>query len=94
LSLNDHLVSAAYTLIELEKVAVIGEVLTKEEFRNRGFATSVVSMLTEDLIKRGKVASLYVREDNSHAIRVYMKIGFVEYWKRLWISTNTDTKPL
>jgi len=94
LFLNDHLVSAAYTLIELEKVAVIGEVLTKEEYRNRGFATSVVSMLTEDLIKRGKVASLYVREDNSHAIHVYMKIGFVEYWKRLWISVNTDTKPL
>jgi predicted GNAT family acetyltransferase len=70
-------------LIELEKVAVIEEVLTKEEFRNRGFATSVVSMLTEDLIKRGKVTSLYVREDNSHAIHVYMKIGFIEYWKRL-----------
>lgn len=70
-------------MIELEKVAVIEEVLTKEEFRNRGFATSVVSMLTEDLIKRGKVTSLYVREDNSHAIHVYMKIGFIEYWKRL-----------
>ena len=51
-------------------------------------------MLTEDLIKRGKVASLYVRGDNSHAIRVYMKIGFIEYWKRLWVSANTDTKPL
>ena len=51
-------------------------------------------MLTEDLIKRGKVASLYVREDNSHAIYVYMKIGFIEYWKRLWITVNTDTRPL
>lgn len=38
-------------------------------------------MLTEDLIKRGKVASLYVREDNSPAIHVYMKIVFVEYGK-------------
>lgn len=94
LFLNSHLVSAAYTLIELENVAVIGGVLTKEELRNRGLATSVVSTLTKYLTKRGKVASLYVREDNSPAIHVYKKIGFKEYWKRLWISVNTDEKPL
>ncbi|MQL55302.1 GNAT family N-acetyltransferase [Acidianus ambivalens] len=94
LFLDNHLVSAAYTWIELENVAVIGGVLTKEEFRNMGLATSVVSMLTEDLTKRGKVASLYVREDNNPAIHVYKKIGFKEYWRRLWVSVNTDEKPL
>ncbi|MUM63968.1 hypothetical protein D1867_01605 [Acidianus infernus] len=52
LFLDNHLVSAAYTWIELENIAVIGG--TKEEFRNMGLATSVESMLTEDLTKRGK----------------------------------------
>ncbi|BBG23774.1 GNAT family N-acetyltransferase [Sulfuracidifex tepidarius] len=94
LFLDNHLVSAAYTLIESENFAIIGGVFTKKEFRNMGLATSVVSTLTEDLTKRGKVASLYVREDNSPAIHVYKKIGFKEYWKRLWVSVNVDEKPL
>jgi predicted GNAT family acetyltransferase len=94
LFLDSHLLSAAFTWIELDNVAVIGGVLTKEEFRNKGLATSVVSMLTEYLTKRGKVVSLYVREDNNPAIHVYKKIGFKEYWKRLWVSVNTDEKPL
>ncbi|MEJ2775069.1 hypothetical protein WIW90_02370 [Sulfolobaceae archaeon RB850M] len=37
-----------------------------------GLATSDVSMLTEDLTKRSKVASLYVRENKSPAIHVSM----------------------
>ena len=94
LFLNNHLVSAAYTWIEMENVAVIGGVLTKPEFRRRGFATAVVSVLTEDLVKRGKIASLYVREDNTTAINVYRRIGYKEYWRRLWVSVNTDEKPL
>ncbi|QXJ31436.1 GNAT family N-acetyltransferase [Saccharolobus shibatae] len=65
--------------------------LTKE-FMNKGFAISVVSSLTEDITRRGKTASLHVREDNVTAIHVYKKIGFAEYWKRL--SINTDVKPL
>jgi len=89
-----HLVSAAYTWIETNDVAVIGGVLTQEGFRNKGYATSVVSILTQDVIKRGKVASLYVREDNAPAIYVYKKIGFKEYEKRLWVSVNTELKPL
>ncbi|WP_236751917.1 GNAT family N-acetyltransferase [Acidianus sp. HS-5] len=88
------LVSVAYTWIETKDAGVIGGVLTKEEFRNKGFATSVVSSLTEDITRRGKVASLYVREDNVTAIHVYKNIGFTEYWKRLWVSVNTDAKPL
>lgn len=94
LFLDDKLVSAAYTSVETKDVGIIGGVLTREEFRNKGFATSVVSVLTEEIIKRGKMASLYVREDNTPAIHVYKKIGFNEYWKGLWISVNTDVKSL
>ncbi|BFI75852.1 GNAT family N-acetyltransferase [Sulfurisphaera ohwakuensis] len=94
LFLGNRLVSAAYTWIETRDVGVIGGVLIREEFRNRGFASSVVSQLTEDIVKRGKMASLYVREDNTPAIHVYKKIGFIEYWKRLWVSVNTDARPL
>ena len=94
LFLDDNLVSAAYTLIETKDVAVIGGVLTSEEFRNKGFATSVVSSLTENIVKKGKVASLYVRKDNMPAIHVYEKIGFKEYSQRFWVSVNTEAKPL
>ncbi|QIW22788.1 GNAT family N-acetyltransferase [Sulfolobus sp. S-194] len=94
LFLGNKLVSAAYTWIETKDVGIIGGVFTREEFRNRGFASSVVSELAEDIVNRGKIASLYVREDNTSAIHVYRKIGFNEYWKRLWVSVNTDAKPL
>ncbi|PSN91933.1 hypothetical protein B9Q03_02840 [Candidatus Marsarchaeota G2 archaeon OSP_D] len=94
LFLDDNLVSAAYTLVETKDVAVIGGVLTSGEFRNKGFASSVVSSLTENIVKKGKVASLYVREDNIPAIHVYAKIGFKEHSRRLWVSVNTEVKPL
>ncbi|MBB5254302.1 GNAT family N-acetyltransferase [Sulfurisphaera ohwakuensis] len=94
LFIDNKLVSAAYTWIETKDAGIIGGVFTREGFRNRGFASSVVSELAEDIVKRGKIASLYVREDNTSAIHVYKKIGFNEYWKRLWVSVNTDAKPL
>jgi len=94
LFLDDNLVSAAYTWIETKDVVMIGGVLTSEEFRNKGFSTSVVSSLTENIAKKGKVVSLYVREDNILAIHVYAKIGFKEYSRRLWVSVNTEERPL
>ncbi|MGC9209332.1 MAG: GNAT family N-acetyltransferase [Nitrososphaeria archaeon] len=69
-------------MVETDDVAIIGGVVTREEFRNRGFATSVVSKLAYYIIKGGKIASLYVREDNIPAIRVYKKIGFKESRRR------------
>jgi ribosomal protein S18 acetylase RimI-like enzyme len=94
LFIGDLLVSVAYTLIETDDVAVIGGVFTREGFRNRGFAASVVSKLAYHVAKGGKTASLYVREDNKPAIRVYEKIGFKEYLRRFWVSVNTNAKPL
>lgn len=91
--IDGKLVSAAYTLIENKDVAVIGGVITAEEFRNRGLAKSIVSALTSDIVNRGMIASLLVRHDNLPAVNVYKAIGFIEYGERLWIDVNTGLKP-
>ncbi len=43
---------------------------------NRGYATSVVSALVEEILKRSDRAMIHVLKDNHPAIRTYSKVGF------------------
>lgn len=54
----------------------IGVVATHKDHRNRGYATSVVSALAEEILKRSDRAMIHVLKDNYPAIHTYSKVGF------------------
>ena len=54
----------------------ISAVCTHPEYRGRGYASSLVSMLIQGITKRGEIPFLHVRTENIGAIRVYEKLGF------------------
>jgi GNAT superfamily N-acetyltransferase len=57
----------------------IGVVATDEHYRGRGYATSIVSMLVQEIFKRSPIALIHVIADNAPAVRAYSKVGFKPY---------------
>lgn len=57
----------------------IGVVATDERYRNRGYATSIVSALVKEILKRSPIALIHVIADNAPAVRAYSKVGFKPY---------------
>jgi len=54
----------------------ISAVCTHPEYRGRGYASSLVSTLIQEISKRGEIPFVHVRTENVGAIRVYEKLGF------------------
>ena len=54
----------------------ISAVCTHPEYRDRGYASSLVSSLIQKITGRGETPFLHVRAENADAIRVYEKLGF------------------
>ncbi|MEM3010238.1 MAG: GNAT family N-acetyltransferase [Candidatus Bathyarchaeia archaeon] len=87
------LVSTARAWLQLPEVWLIGGVLTHPDYRNRGYATEVVSALTAEALDSAKAAVLFVRSDNEAAKRVYLKIGYKKIGERIWVDIGTGMKP-
>jgi predicted GNAT family acetyltransferase len=54
----------------------ISAVCTHPDYRGRGYASSLVSILIQRITKRNEIPFLHVRQENVDAIRVYEKLGF------------------
>jgi len=78
IKVNDGVVSIGMLRLT-EWAGLIGVVATLEEYRNRGYATSIVAGLLKELFKRRSLAMIYVLADNPPAIRAYQKVGFNPY---------------
>lgn len=65
----------------------ISIVATDEGYRNRGYATSIVSALVQEIFKHSPVALIHVIADNAPAVRAYSKVGFKPYKTYLSIRT-------
>ncbi len=70
------IVSVAGVHLVTPKIAQLGNIITDEAYRNRGFATACTNRLAADLASKGRIISLFVRVDNAPAIHVYEKLGF------------------
>jgi predicted GNAT family acetyltransferase len=54
----------------------ISAVCTHPDYRGRGYASSLVSVLVQRIARRNEIPFLHVRQENVDAIRVYEKLGF------------------
>jgi len=72
---DGKIVSQAYTTTECSKYATIGGVVTRNEYRNQGLASFVVSNICEDISRDNKIPNLFY--NNINAGRVYENLGFV-----------------
>jgi ribosomal protein S18 acetylase RimI-like enzyme len=52
---------------------------TEEGFRNKGYATSIVSRLIERLLRTAEFVLIFVLEGNLAAVHLYAKLGFKPY---------------
>jgi predicted GNAT family acetyltransferase len=73
------LVSVGSTRFDMDFAGNIGVVATDEHYRNRGYATSIVSALVKEILKRSPIALIHVIADNVPAVRAYSKVGFKPY---------------
>jgi predicted GNAT family acetyltransferase len=80
---GEELVAAAGThLVTPEQgVAAIGNVHTRRDRRGRGLGTSVTGAVTAELLRlHCRTVALNVNQQNTTAVRVYERLGFVRYF--------------
>lgn len=83
---DDHVVSVGMARL-VDFASNIGVAATREEYRNRGYATSIVSELVKEILKVSSTAIIHVISDNAPAVRAYSKVGFKPY--RTYLSIRT-----
>jgi len=71
------LVAMAGERLHLDGYVEISAVCTLPEHRGRGHASALVSQLVQEISARSEIPFLHVRADNTEAIRVYKRLGFV-----------------
>ncbi len=80
----DKLVSVGLTRF-VDFGSNIGAIATLENYRNRGFATSIVSALVKEILRSSPVALIHVFTDNAPAVHVYSRAGFKPYKQYLLV---------
>ena len=73
---DGEIIHHAATYAELDNLAVISGVITREEWRGKGVGTLAVRKLCDDLLKEGKKPCLFYY--TKQAAMFYKKIGFEE----------------
>lgn len=57
----------------------VGVMATDQRYRNMGYATSILSGLVQEILKRSPAALIHVLKNNAPAVHVYSKVGFTPY---------------
>ena len=79
--ISGRLVAAAGTHVVSPdaRLAVVGNVMTHPDFRNRSFAKQVTSAVTQELLRTCDQVVLNVRSDNPPALAAYTALGYREH---------------
>jgi GNAT superfamily N-acetyltransferase len=77
--------AVARAQVALPTVWVIGGVFTVPELRGRHLGTDVMHVAVRAALDAGARPSLFVREENAPARRIYERMGFRLFERRVWI---------
>ncbi|MHA1794728.1 MAG: GNAT family N-acetyltransferase, partial [Promethearchaeota archaeon] len=72
---NREFISLAGLWID-EQIGIISIIGTDPDFRNQGYATSIVASSVQFLFKHTNIILIHVRTDNPSAVHVYQKVGY------------------
>ena len=81
---NDKLISVGLTRFA-NFGSNISAIATDKDYRNMGFATSIVSALVQEILRNSAMALIHILSDNTPAVRVYSKVGFKPYTQYLFV---------
>ncbi len=73
-----RLAAMAGERLRLANYAEVSAVCTHPDFLGRGLATGLMAAVMERMKKKGETPILHVRANNSRAIGLYERLGFVE----------------
>jgi GNAT superfamily N-acetyltransferase len=78
---SGRLIAAAGTHVISQdaRLAVVGNVMTHPDYRNRGLAKQVTSAVTQELLRSCDQVVLNVRSDNPPALAAYATLGYREH---------------
>jgi ribosomal protein S18 acetylase RimI-like enzyme len=68
-------------------VGHVAWIATHADYRNRGYATSVLSVLLREVLEVSSTAFIYVLSDNPVALHVYSGVGFKPYKRYFYVRT-------
>jgi uncharacterized protein len=77
LEFNQQIVSMAGSIRPFRKGISVGYVYTPLKYRNKGFATKCVELLTDHLLNTYDYCTLYTDLANPTSNRIYQKIGYL-----------------
>ncbi len=86
LEVNNQVVSMAGRLRALSNTESIGYVYTPREFRENGYGSQIVETVTQQVLKDGKIATLYTDMSNPTSNSIYTKIGYKPYCDSVMLS--------
>jgi len=68
-------------------VSHVAWIAARAGYRNRGYATSILSALLKELFESSSAAFIYVLSDKPTAMQVYSKVGFKQYKRYFYVKT-------
>jgi predicted GNAT family acetyltransferase len=79
-----ELVSMSGERIMLDEYPEVSGVCTHPGYRGKGYASALMWQVIRDHRREGQVSWLHVSAGNSHAIELYLRMGFVEARRIFW----------
>jgi ribosomal protein S18 acetylase RimI-like enzyme len=73
---DGHLVAMAGQRLHLPGFCEVSTVCTHPDYRGRGYAGSLTTMMAQSILERQETAFLHVAPGNDRALRLYLKLGF------------------
>lgn len=73
---SNRLAAMAGERLHLSGYTEVSAVCTHPDFQGRGYAGRLMSILMREIVQRGEIPILHVRQENVGAIHLYEKLGF------------------
>jgi len=73
---SNRLAAMAGERLHLPGYTEVSAVCTHPDFQGRGYAGRLMSILMREIVQRGEIPILHVKQENTGAIHLYEKLGF------------------